>query len=139
MSIMLSVSRSVAHTRTYVYYLWSKYTDLGSLTFTVTLPDPGFVPKTIEVEASAGSAGANVGVETILEVSYDGGSTFTVLDGVKTPLGGSGFWAGTAHGTLRGIINASIGDTVVIRIRKRNTTGSGGTGYVGYVRLIYRG
>lgn len=146
MSIEISQSPTVRPS-TRIEYIRTGFTCVGTGNTDIeyTLKYPGFQPTLVEVEAnisihisSAGYYAADH-AQVTLQVSTDGGSTFTTLDGAKIAAsynvsGNNVAIAGGIALTLRGPIQANIGDTVIIRIASDT---SAGTVCIGSVRIIY--
>ena len=144
MSISISQSPTVKPS-TKIVYLLTGFTCVGTTNTDIeyTLEYPGFEPSLIEVEANVsiyGHAAGGIGSyssQALLQVSTDGGTTFTTLDGVKIAAsyntGGTGVvgMSGGSAITLRGPVNANIGDKIIVRIA------TSGSACIGSVRIIY--
>lgn len=144
MSLTISQTPTVKPS-TKIEYIRTGFTCVGTTNTDIeyTIKYPGFEPTLIEVEANislyahATGAVGSFNSQATLQVSTDGGTTFTTLDGAKIAAsystGGTGV-VGMAAGsaiTLRGPIQANIGDTVIIRIA------TSGSACIGSVRIIY--
>ena len=143
MSISISQSPTVKPS-TKIVYLLTGFTCVGTTNTDIeyTLEYPGFEPSLVEVEANISlnlhCAGYTCSEtrQALLQVSTDGGTTFTTLDGAKIVASFNvyGNYVALANGvatTLRGPIQANIGDKIIVRIAVT------GGACIGSVRIIY--